>query len=144
MKIDINRPLNLFRNPTAVDNCCVDTVRTVILFLYMMCVSPLLIAASHHPEDFLQHIQGQPDEGQQIVAHFCSNCHAAKPLINIGAPRIGDDGDWELRMAQGLKVLFQHTAEGYHAMPPRGGCFECSDEQLNKAIRVLLPQHMPR
>ena len=24
-------------------------------------------------------------------------------------------------------------------MPPRGGCFECSDEQLKKAIWAMLP-----
>ena len=94
---------------------------------------------THHPQDFLVSIAGKPDEGQQIVNHFCASCHAMKPLINLGAPRIGQKSDWLLRVNQGLDVLFKHTTEGYNAMPPRGGCFECSDEQLKKAIQVLLP-----
>ena len=111
--------------------------------LFILCCgcfySVFLSAASHHPQEFLTSIQGKSDEGTQIVTHFCANCHAVKPLINLGAPRIGQKADWQIRLKQGLEKLFNHTAEGYHAMPPRGGCFECSDEQLKKAIRAMLP-----
>ena len=113
-----------------------------IMYVFILCGGcfyPLcLSAASHHPQEFLTQIQGKPDEGKEIVNHFCANCHAVKPLINLGAPRIGQKTDWQIRLKQGLEQLFTHTAEGYHAMPPRGGCFECSDEQLKKAIRAML------
>lgn len=94
-------------------------------------------AAHHHPQAFLDAIQGTSTEGQEIVKHFCSNCHAAHPLIPLGAPRIGVLQDWTARLKQDPKLLWQHTTEGFHAMPARGGCFECSDEQLKKAILVL-------
>ena len=110
----------------------------VMLLIGGYCSSFAAYSASHHPEEFLQSIKGKPDEGQQIVVHFCSTCHAEKPMINLGAPRIGHASDWELRLKQGLKVLLAHTAEGYHAMPARGGCFECSDEQLKKAIKEMV------
>lgn len=97
-------------------------------------------AASHHPQDFLEHIAGDPDEGQQIVQHYCANCHAQKPIIPLGAPRIGQVNDWKLRVKQGMDVLFKHTDEGFNAMPPRGGCFECSDKQLKLAIAAMLPK----
>ena len=108
------------------------------MFVLAYCFPLFVSAASHHPEDFLASIRGQPHEGQKIVQHFCSSCHAPKPLIQIGAPRMGVQQDWENRVKQGLQVLFEHTAAGYHAMPARGGCFECSDKQLKKAIKVLL------
>lgn len=115
----------------------------------MRCLSQILLgviwlqwgyAASHHPQDFLEKIAGTPDEGQQIVQHFCSHCHAEKPLIPLGAPRIGRRSDWEGRLKQGIAPLLQHTAEGYHAMPARGGCFECSDEQLLLSVLAMLPK----
>lgn len=97
-------------------------------------------SASHHPQDFLKQIAGAADEGEQIVQHYCANCHAEKPLIPIGAPRIARDEDWKPRLKQSLNVLLNHTMEGLNAMPPRGGCFECTDEQLMLAVLSMLPE----
>lgn len=74
------------------------------------------------------------------MTHFCANCHALKPLIELGAPKIQQVKDWESRIKKGLDKLFINTSEGLNAMPPRGGCFECTDEQLKLAILVLLPK----
>lgn len=113
-------------------------VRTVVA-AGMWITSVMVWATSHHPQDFLKSIAGKPDEGAQIVSHYCANCHAAKPLISVGAPRMGVAADWAPRLKQGMKQLFQHTDEGVGAMPPRGGCFECSDAQLMLSLRILLP-----
>lgn len=97
-------------------------------------------AESHHPQEFLQRIAGSPNEGAQIVQHYCANCHALKPIIQLGAPKVGLSSDWKPRLKQGMDILFKHTEEGLNAMPPRGGCFECSDKQLMLAIRFMLPK----
>ncbi len=97
-------------------------------------------AASHHPQEFLKRIVGSPDEGEQIVQHYCANCHALKPIIPLGAPRIGQSLDWDPRVKRGLDSLFKHTSEGFNAMPARGGCFECSDQQLMLAVLSMLPE----
>ena len=97
-------------------------------------------ADSHHPQEFLQSISGSKNEGEQIYQHFCVNCHAAKPLIPLGAPRKGEESDWKLRLKQSMDVLFKHTNEGLNAMPPRGGCFECTDKQLILSILFMLPK----
>ena len=99
----------------------------------------LLYAASHNPMLFLKNIAGAPDEGQQIADHYCLVCHAKKPQIPLGAPRAGEKYDWDQRIKQGFKTLYQHTEAGMPPMPPRGGCFECSDQQLKLAIMALLP-----
>lgn len=95
---------------------------------------------SHHPQEFLKSISGAKDEGEQIYNHYCVNCHAQKPLISLGAPRIGEQKDWKLRLKQGFDVLFLHTDEGFNAMPPRGGCFECSDRQIALAMINMVPK----
>ena len=106
----------------------------------MLCLfATEIMATSHHPEAFLERIKDTPDEAEQIVQHFCSTCHALKPMIPLGAPRRGIAKDWLPRLEQGVDVLLKHTEEGLRAMPPRGGCFECTDEQLLLAIKALLP-----
>ena len=97
-------------------------------------------AKSHHPQDFLKKIEGTPNEGEQIYKHFCSNCHAKNPLIKVGAPKIGDSNDWSMRLKQGINSLYEHTDQGFNAMPARGGCFECSDKQLFMAILYMMPK----
>ncbi len=111
-----------------------------VLFSLLLCAA--CQAANHHPQEFLQSIKDSKDEGKQIVQHFCSNCHAVKPIIPLGAPRIGEENDWRPRVKSGLKTLFAHTAEGLNAMPARGGCFECSDEQLMLALLTMLPESL--
>lgn len=96
-------------------------------------------AASHHPQEFLKQIAGSKDEGEQIVQHFCANCHAEKPLIPLGAPQMGVADDWQPRVTKGLDGLFKSTEEGINAMPAMGGCFECSDKQVMLAILAMLP-----
>ena len=108
------------------------------VFFMFFCVTHVF-AASHHPGAFLENIKGESDEGQQIVQHFCGTCHATRPVIPLGAPRPKVAKDWLPRLEQGPEVLFKHTDEGLRAMPPRGGCFECTDEQLMLAIKALLP-----
>ncbi len=97
-------------------------------------------AETHKPQEFLQKISGSKNEGEQIYTHFCANCHAEKPVIPIGAPKIRNTKDWQWRLQQGMSILFEHTDEGLNAMPPRGGCFECSDKQLMLAIIFMLPE----
>ena len=110
------------------------------LIIILLFTTTATWAASHHPQDFLKRISGAHDEGQQIVQHYCATCHALKPLIQLGAPRIGRAADWNLRIKQGIDALFAHTDEGLNAMPARGGCFECSDKQLMLAIGAMLPE----
>lgn len=97
-----------------------------------------LAAESHHPEAFLTSIAGKHAAGKAIVEHFCSVCHASQPQIQLGAPRLGHPTDWKPRLKQGKETLFEHTNLGIGAMPPRGGCFECTDEQLREAIEYLI------
>ena len=40
----------------------------------------------------------------------------------------------------GMPVLLKLTIDGKGAMPARGGCFECSDEQLMDVIKYIVSQ----
>lgn len=111
-----------------------------LIFNFCLFFSAFLWAKNHHPEEFLASIQDKPNRGELIVEHFCSSCHNKRPLIELGAPKIGLSQDWEPRISQGLACLLKHTEEGFYAMPARGGCFECSEQELLLAILAMLPK----
>ena len=74
--------------------------------------------------------------GKRIYDDYCFSCHT--PGLN-GAPRIGDKEAWAARLEEGRVSLLQSTIEGIQpAMPPRGICFDCSDEQLDAAIDYMI------
>ncbi|TWH76253.1 cytochrome c5 [Azomonas agilis] len=74
--------------------------------------------------------------GHEIVNKFCSVCHATG-LLN--APKIGDSAAWKARSDSqgGLDGLLKFALSGLNAMPPKGTCADCSDDELKAAI-----QHM--
>lgn len=99
-----------------------------------------MITTRHHPENFIASIKDDPQPGKKIYQQFCATCHARNPAIRINAPRIGVAQDWQPRMAKGIDGLLNVTIIGLNQMPPRGGCFECSDLLLNDAILYMLPK----
>ena len=94
----------------------------------------------HHPEAFVQSIAGKKDAGKKVYHAFCVTCHAKHPLVSMGAPRKGVKEDWQKRMKKDVDAMVKEMDAGFGAMPPRGGCFECSDAELKQAIEYMLPK----
>ncbi|RUO34114.1 c-type cytochrome [Aliidiomarina soli] len=77
----------------------------------------------------------EPRSGEQVYNQACAACHAGGVL---GAPKKGDAGDWEERIAKGMDVLLDHSINGFNAMPPRGGCGACSDDEIEAAVEHMI------
>ena len=103
-----------------------------ILILQIFCA----LIWAHQPLKFLEELKGRDDVASKIYAAYCKTCHDPHPQIPLGAPCINDVKEWAKRMKDKKKLL-QHTFEGYQLMPARGGCFECSDEQLVQVIEFM-------
>jgi cytochrome c5 len=82
------------------------------------------------------------DPGEAVYKKVCTACHATGAA---GAPLLGDKAAWEPRVGQGLDGLLAVAIAGKGAMPPRGSCPNCSDEDLRVAIVYMLAQvgHAP-
>ena len=93
---------------------------------------------AHYPITFVSQLKDDPHAGKKIFQEYCATCHAKNSVIPVNAPRIGDKAAWAPFKKIGFEMLFKLAAEGYKAMPARGGCFECSDKQLKAAIRYML------
>ncbi len=79
---------------------------------------------------------GAGANGEEIYNNFCFSCH--NPGLS-GAPKLGDTEAWAPRIAKGKALLLEVTIAGVQpAMPPRGMCFSCSDEDLAAAIDFMI------
>lgn len=78
-----------------------------------------------------------PREIAQLYQRTCFSCHNSG--IN-GAPRTGDQQAWAARMDKGMDTLVHNAREGFQAMPPRGLCFDCSDEEYGDLILLMAEQ----
>lgn len=75
------------------------------------------------------------DIGQQKYDEVCKMCHETGLA---GAPKFGDKAEWSARIAQGMDTLVKHAIIGLKAMPPKGGCSTCSDEEIKKAVEYMV------
>jgi cytochrome c5 len=64
----------------------------------------------------------------------CAMCHDSGAA---GAPRKGDEKAWSQRMSQGEDTVLNNVKNGIGAMPAKGLCADCSDEQFKALIKYL-------
>ncbi|MFO1258117.1 MAG: cytochrome c5 family protein [Gammaproteobacteria bacterium] len=76
-----------------------------------------------------------PDTGKKRYDQFCSVCHAQGVA---GAPKFGDKAAWAPRIAQGLDTLVKNAISGIRAMPPKGTCMSCSDEEMKLTVEYMV------
>lgn len=70
----------------------------------------------------------------EIYSRTCRVCHINP---DSGAPLAGDARAWHDRLAQSDDVLATHLRDGFKAMPPRGACFDCSDDDLKHLMMIM-------
>ncbi|MGD8112385.1 c-type cytochrome [Vibrio sp. TRT 21S02] len=76
-----------------------------------------------------------PRDGASVYGTFCVACHASGVS---GAPKTGDATDWAPRIAKGKDVLADHAINGFNAMPAKGSCMDCSDDEIIAAIEHMI------
>ncbi|TNF88526.1 MAG: cytochrome c5 family protein [Gammaproteobacteria bacterium] len=72
----------------------------------------------------------------QLYQSACLACHTTGAA---GAPKIGDAGAWDQRLAKGLDALVTSAINGIGAMPPRGGS-QFNDDQIKAVVEYILDE----
>ena len=67
----------------------------------------------------------------KIIKANCAMCHAGGLM---GAPKIGDAGQWAPRIAQGKEMLVNNAIKGIRMMPAKGGNAKLTDEEVSAAV----------
>ena len=98
-------------------------------------------------------------EGKEIFDNYCTTCHSTSMASMFNAPAVHDLNAWSLRKEDAFKraveknasikdnekkeeniinellnTAINGTAKG---MPPKGTCFECTDDELKAAIKFM-------
>ncbi|TLM74333.1 c-type cytochrome [Microbulbifer harenosus] len=74
---------------------------------------------------------GGARSGSDVYSGHCAACHATGAA---GAPKFGDAGAWGPRIAKGMDTLYTHALNGFNAMPAKGLCMTCSDDEVKAAV----------
>ena len=75
--------------------------------------------------------------GEDTYKKTCAMCHAGG---TAGAPKLGDAAAWSARSEKGLDGMLAVAKMGLNAMPPKGMCMTCSDDDLKAAISYMVDQ----
>ena len=108
-------------------------MRRILLFLVAMAalhMATLTMAGGH---------VAQERSGEEVFSAYCANCHTGglTGFLN-GAPNAEDSDDRAELATKGLEALVATTITGIGDMVARGGCEDCSDEELREAVRFML------
>lgn len=70
-----------------------------------------------------------------IYKTFCISCHGSGIA---GAPKFADASSWGDRKNKGIKILTNNAIKGYNAMPAKGTCQDCSDDEIKQTVQYML------
>lgn len=79
-------------------------------------------------------VVSEPRDGASVYKTYCTTCHSTGIS---GAPKTGDGHDWAPRLAKGMDTLKEHAINGFNAMPAKGTCSNCSDDEIVAAIKHM-------
>lgn len=72
---------------------------------------------------------------KEIYTAHCVACHSSGVA---GAPKLGDKAAWEARLGQGESAMIASAMKGKGAMPPKGTCTDCSEDDMKRVIDYIL------
>lgn len=65
----------------------------------------------------------------------CNACHAAGVA---NAPKLGDKAAWDARMEKGMDAIMVNVMNGINAMPAKGLCMTCSQDDLQAIVNYMV------
>jgi cytochrome c5 len=85
----------------------------------------------------LEDSSGKNRTAEDIYNKYCVACHLAGIL---GAPKKGNSQDWKKHLANhkgNFNDMWHSAIKGIGAMPPRGNCSNCSDDEIKSTIEFM-------
>ena len=80
------------------------------------------------------------EAGKAVYEQSCYACHNTGAS---GAPKLGSTEDWSPLLALGKDKLYQNAIQGINAMPPKGTCVSCTDQQIKDTVDYMISMAQP-
>ena len=114
-----------FANAGSVEDAIAERIKPVgsVCVAGDDCAKGLLLAAAG------------PKSGEEVYNQSCLACHSSGAA---GAPKFRNAGDWTARLAAGLDTVYANAIGGIGAMPAKGLCMSCSDDEIKAAIDHMI------
>jgi len=74
------------------------------------------------------------------AATYQMSCFACHGTGAAGAPLLGEAEVWEEKLAKGIEEMMANVINGINAMPARGLCASCSDDDLKALVDYIISQ----
>ena len=71
------------------------------------------------------------------MAKYKKSCGVCHEEGTAGAQKSHDVAAWTPRLAKGMDALLASINNGLNAMPPKGMCFDCSDDDYRELIMYM-------
>ena len=114
-----------FANAGSVEDAIAERIKPVgsVCVAGDDCAKGLLLAAAG------------PKSGEEVYNQSCLACHSSGAA---GAPKFRNAGDWTARLAAGIDTVYANAIGGIGAMPAKGLCMSCSDDEIKAAIDHMI------
>ena len=77
-------------------------------------------------------------EGFDAAATYRQSCFACHNSGAAGAPKVGDAAAWAARLEKGFDAVVATAIKGVNAMPPKGMCFTCTDDDVRAVVQYMV------
>ncbi len=75
-----------------------------------------------------------------VAASYQMSCFACHGTGAAGAPKPGDADAWTARLEKGMDAVMANVMTGVNAMPPKGLCMTCTDDNLRSLVDYMVSQ----
>ena len=75
-----------------------------------------------------------------VKSTYQMSCFACHGTGAAGAPILGDAEAWAPRMEKGMDAIMVNVVNGVNAMPAKGLCFTCTDDDLAAIVAYMFSQ----
>ena len=77
-------------------------------------------------------------DGFDAEATYTQKCFMCHNTGVGGAPKVGTASDWTARLEKGFDAVYENALKGINAMPAKGMCFECTDDDLKAVVQYMV------
>ncbi len=97
-------------------------------------------AVAEEPAAAAEEVAAAPADDFDVEAAYNMSCMACHASGAAGAPMLGDEAAWTERLEKGMDAVMANVMNGVNAMPARGLCMSCSDDDLYALVEYMIAQ----